>query len=111
MTPVAIGIKILSLTWRVENSSINVMHREAMSTKCADADKNENIMAYVIMKKDTVPSSDLLNNFVLPNLIPIRAAAESDRLITNIEIKAIFSLKIHIDIPAPKKTHVAPEKA
>ena len=110
MTPHAIGIKILSLTWCIENSSINVMHREAMSTKCADADENKNIMAYVVMKKDTVPSRDLLNNFVLPYLMPTRAAAESDRLITNIEIKAIFSLKIHIDIPAPKKTHVAPQK-
>ena len=42
MTPLAIGIKILSLTWRVANSSINVMHREAMNTKCADVDENKN---------------------------------------------------------------------
>ena len=81
-----------------------------MSTKCADADKNENIIAYVIMKKDKLPSSDLLNNLVLPYLIPIMAAAESDRLITNIESNAILSLKIHIDSPAPIKTHVAPVK-
>ena len=61
------------------------------------------------MKNDNVPSKDLLKNFVFPYFIPIRAAAESDKLITRIAMTAIFSLKSKVVIPAPMNTQDAPD--
>ena len=44
------------------------------------------------MKNANVPSNDLLNSFVFPYFNPIIAAIESDKLVTNMAIIAIFSL-------------------
>ena len=56
-----------------------------------------------------VPSSDLLNNRVAPYLIPMSAAAESDKLITIRPIRADFSLNRYIVATAPISTQDAPD--
>ena len=61
------------------------------------------------MKNDNVPSKDLLKNFVFPYFIPIRAAAESDKLITKRPIRADFSLNRYIVATAPISTQDAPD--
>ena len=53
--------------------------------------------------------NDLLNKYVLPYFIPIIAAAESDKLMTNRAIIATFSLNKNIVAAAPIRTQDAPE--
>ena len=58
---VAIGIMILSLNL-FENSSMIVIKIDVISEKIIDADDNRNIIMYVVIRKDKVPSNDLSNN-------------------------------------------------
>ena len=106
---VATGMRILSLNLGVEKSSIDVAAMDAINKNIIDTDERRNIIKYVLIRKAKVPSSDLLNNRVLPNLIPIIAAAESDTLITKIAIIATFSLNRHTDMHEPINTQDAPD--
>ena len=70
---VVTGMRILSLNFGVEKSSITVAVMVAINKSISDADERRNIIKYVLMRKAKVPSSDLLNNRVVPYFIPMRA--------------------------------------
>ena len=107
--PVNNGISKLSLKRGVENSSIIVAIRIANKLISMLAGESANIMIDVLIKNAVEPSKDLLNNFVFPYFIPTMAAAESDMLIINRDIIAIFSLNKSIVMAAPINTQEAPE--
>ena len=106
---VATGMRILSLNFGVEKSSIDVAAMDATNKNIIDTEERRNIIKYVLIRKAKVPSSDLLNNRVLPYFIPIRAAAESDKLMTRRAITATFSLNRYAVNPAPINIQDAPE--
>ena len=102
-------MRILSLNFGVEKSSIAVTVMAVSNKSINDADEKRNIIKYVLMKNAKVPSSDLLNNRVVPYFIPMRAAAESDKLMTRRAITATFSLNRYAVNPAPINTQDAPD--
>ena len=110
MKAVVTDMRILSLNLGVEKSSIAVAVMDAINKSIRDADDRNNIIKYALIRKAKVPSSDLLNNRVVPYFIPIRAAAESDKLITRRAITATFSLNRYAVNPAPMNTQDAPDK-
>ena len=65
---------------------------DAINNSINDGDERRNIIMYVAIKKAKLPSSDLLNNRVVPYLMPTRAAAESDNAIIIRAIMTTFSL-------------------
>ena len=73
-----------------------------------DAGDRRNIITYVVIKNARLPSSDLLNNCVVPYFRPMRAAAASDILMTRRAITAAFSLYMYVVAHAPINTHDAP---
>ena len=102
-------MRILSLYFGVEKSSIAVTVMEVSNKSINDADEKRNIIKYVLMRNANVPSNDLLNNRVVPYFIPMRAAAESDKLMTRRAITATFSLNRYAVSPAPINTQDAPD--
>ena len=64
-----------------------------INVRMSDAGDNIRIITKVVIRKASVPSSDLLNNNVEPYLMPMIAAAESDKLMTKMATIAIFSSK------------------
>ena len=100
---------MLSFNFGVEKSSIAVTVMDTINKSISDADERRNIIKYVLMRKAQVPSSDLLNNRVEPYFIPMRAAAESDKLMTRRAITATFSLNKYAVNPAPINTQDAPD--
>ena len=102
-------MRILSLYLGVEKSSIAVAVIDVINKSISDADERRNIIKYVLMRKAKVPSNDLLNNRVVPYFIPMRAAAESDILMTRRAITATFSLNRYVVNPAPINTQDAPD--
>ena len=101
------GIKTLSLYLYVDNNSVIVAITEMMKISIIFKLEKNN-MVKVTIKKAVLPSNDLLNNFVLPNIIPITAANESDILITNRPKKAISFSNKHATIKLPINTNEAP---
>ena len=110
MKAVATGIRILSLNFGVDKSAIAVAVMDTINKSISDVDERRNIIKYVLMRKAKVPSSDLLNNLVVPYCIPMRAAAESDKLMIRRAITATFSLNRYAVNPAPINTQDAPDK-
>ena len=106
---VPIGIRMLSFNLGVENSSITVTENAVNMVSKIDAADKKYIIMYVVMANARVPSKDLLNNCVFPYLIPMSAAAESEKLKTRMAITAIFSLNSSVVIPTPIKTQDAPD--
>ena len=103
------GMRRLSLMRGVENNSTIVTTITAIKLTQVDAEDNENTIIIDNIKNAADPSNDFENKFVLPNLIPIIAAAESAMLNTSKLIIAIFSLKIDIVMAEPIMTHEAPD--
>ena len=108
MSAVITGINKLSLNRGVENNSTVVAAKTAERFIINIAGDRTNTIHDAERKKAADPSNDLLNNFVLPNFIPIIAAIESDMLKTSKPIIAAFSLKIRVQSAAPITTHEAP---
>ena len=108
MSAVVKGMNKLSLNRGVENNSTIVAAKMAQILTMNKEGERENIINDAERKKAVVPSNDLLNNCVFPNLIPIIAAIESEILNTNTPIIVAFSLQISVAIAAPITTHEAP---
>ena len=74
----ATGISKLSLNFGVENNSIIVAIMDTIIDSQRGVADITYIIINVVIKKAILPSKDLLKNLVLPYLIPMRAAAESE---------------------------------
>jgi len=106
---VVTGINKLSFSVGVENNSLIEDINAAIMFTIKSAGDKEIIMINEVIKKANDPSNDLLKKDVLPYFIPIIAAAESDRLMTNRAIIATFSSNNNIVAVAPIRTQDAPE--
>ena len=108
ISAITIGIDKLSLNRAVENNSTEVAANAAQKLIINIEGDSRNTIIDDERKKAVVPSNDLLNSCVFPNLIPTMAASESDILKTSKPIIAAFSLKINVVRAAPITTHEAP---
>ena len=107
----ATGIIILSLNLGVENNSIIVAIIVAIIKSNIDVDVKMYIIINVVIKNAILPSKDFLKNLVVPYLIPMRAAAASEKLITKRATIATFSIKKYMVIAEPTNTHDAPDNS
>ena len=107
--PVTRGISKLSFKKGVDKSSIIVADKTVKILTINNDGESENTIKVVVIINEIDPSNDLLYNFVLPYLIPIIAAAESDKLNVKSEIIATLSLKNNIVTAELIKTQEAPD--
>ena len=99
----------MSLKIDDESNSIKADTKTAEKLIINNAGERENIIIVAVIINAVEPSNDLLKTFVVPYFIPIMAAAESDRLITNKDMIATFSLNKYTVTPAPINTQDAPD--